>query len=283
MLTVLESVKLSADYLEKKGIESPRLNAELLLSEILKCKRLDLYLKFDQPLKEHEIVKYRDWISRRGKFEPLQYITGKVEFFGLTFNVTPDVLIPRPETELLVEEIIKLFGGVGGLKIIDIGTGSGNIPVALAKNLSDAEITAVDVSEKAITVAVENSRLNGVEEKIEFIHSDFNQLDFGTDRFDILVSNPPYISADEYPTLQTEITKYEPSIALTDAADGLNFYRTITAKSNAILKTGGKIFLELGQGQHDKVEVMLRQNNFSDIKIIKDYQQIERVITGELK
>ncbi len=283
MLTVLESVKLSADYLEKKGIESPRLNAELLLSEILKCKRLDLYLKFDQPLKEHEIVKYRDWISRRGKFEPLQYITGKVEFFGLTFNVTPDVLIPRPETELLVEEIIKLSGGVGGLKIIDIGTGSGNIPVALAKNLSDAEITAVDVSEKAITVAVENSRLNGVEEKIEFIHSDFNQLDFGTDRFDILVSNPPYISADEYPTLQTEITKYEPSIALTDAADGLNFYRTITAKSNAILKTGGKIFLELGQGQHDKVEVMLRQNNFSDIKIIKDYQQIERVITGELK
>ncbi len=283
MLTVLESLKLSTEYLEKKGIESARLNAELLLAEILNCKRLDLYLKFDQPLKENEVDIYREWISRRGKFEPLQYIIGKVEFFGLQFKVTRDVLIPRSETEILVEEVINFAKDKSGLKILDIGTGSGNIPIALAKNLTNAEIISVDVSTKAIEVAKENALLNSVESKVEFILSDINHFKIETGLFDIVISNPPYVSAEEYPSLQKEIVEYEPSIALTDSNDGLDFYRTIAEKSKSFLKKEGKIFFEIGEKQFDDVEKILLKNNFLNIKITKDYQQIERVISGELK
>ena len=283
MLTVLESLKLSTEYLEKKGIESARLNAELLLAEILNCKRLDLYLKFDQPLKENEVDIYREWILRRGKFEPLQYIIGRVEFYGMQFKVTRDVLIPRSETEILVEEVINFAKDKSGLRILDIGTGSGNIPIALAKNLTNAEITSVDVSANAIEVAKENALLNNVESKVEFILSDIYHLKIETDLFDIVVSNPPYISAEEYPTLQKEIVDYEPSIALTDSNDGLNFYRTITEKSKSFLKKEGKIFFEIGKEQFNDVEKILLKNNFLNIKITKDYQQIERVISGELK
>ncbi len=283
MLTVLESLKLSTEYLEKKGIESARLNAELLLAEILNCKRLDLYLKFDQPLKENEVDIYREWISRRGKFEPLQYIIGKVEFFGLQFKVTRDVLIPRSETEILVEEVINFAKDKSGLKILDIGTGSGNIPIALAKNLTNAEIISVDVSTKAIEVAKENALLNSVESKVEFILSDINHFKIETGLFDIVISNPPYVSAEEYPSLQKEIVEYEPSIALTDSNDGLDFYRTIAEKSKSFLKKEGKIFFEIGKEQFDDVEKILLKNNFLNIKITKDYQQIERVISGELK
>ena len=283
MLTVLESLKLSTEYLEKKGIESARLNAELLLAEILNCKRLDLYLKFDQPLRENEVDIYREWILRRGKFEPLQYIIGRVEFYGMQFKVTRDVLIPRSETEILVEEVINFAKDKSGLRILDIGTGSGNIPIALAKNLTNAEITSVDVSANAIEVAKENALLNNVESKVEFILSDIYHLKIETDLFDIVVSNPPYISAEEYPTLQKEIVDYEPSIALTDSNDGLNFYRTITEKSKSFLKKEGKIFFEIGKEQFNDVEKILLKNNFLNIKITKDYQQIERVISGELK
>ncbi len=283
MLNVLESLQLSTNFLEKKGIESPRLNAELLLAEILNCKRLDLYLKFDQPLKENEVDRYREWISRRGKFEPLQYIIGKVEFFGLQFKVTRDVLIPRSETEILVEEVINFCKSKSGLKILDIGTGSGNIPIALAKNLTNVEITTVDVSAKALEIAKENALLNGVESGVKFILSDVNHLKIETGLFDIVISNPPYISAEEYPTLQKEIIDYEPSIALTDSNDGLDFYRAIAERSKSFLKKEGKLFLEIGKGQFEDVEKILSKNDFHNIEIIKDYQQIERVISGELK
>lgn len=283
MLTVLESLKLSTDFLEKRGIDSPRLNAELLLAEILNCKRLDLYLKFDLPLKENEVDLYREWISRRCKFEPLQYITGKVEFYGLLFKVTRNVLIPRPETEILVEEVLKYSKEKHGLKILDIGTGSGNIPIALAKNLDNAEIFSADVSDKAIEIAKENAILNGVDSKIRFLHSDINHIRFNTGFFDLIVSNPPYVSIDEYSTLQKEITNYEPAIALTDNNDGLDFYRLIAERSNSILKRGGKIYLEIGQGQNSAVEKILSSNNFINIHSVKDYQQIDRIVHGELR
>ena len=283
MLTVLESLKLSTDYLEKKGIESPRLNAELLLADILNCKRIDLYLKFDQPLKEDEIDKYREWISRRGKYEPLQYLTGKVEFYGLNFKVTPDVLIPRPETEILVEEVIKYCKDKPGLKILDIGTGSGNIPVALMKNTSGNEMVSLDVSSNALEIARYNAALNGIGEEIKFILSDINYFNAEPGQFDIIVSNPPYISLKEYADLQKEITGHEPLIALTDSNDGLDFYRIIAEKSKILLKRGGHIFLEIGQGQKEEVEKILSLNNFTNIIFIRDYQQIERIAIGEMK
>jgi len=284
LLTVLESIKLSTEYLQDKGIESPRINAELLLSNILNCKKLGLYLKFDQPLKEEEIKIYREYIRRRGKFEPLQYIIGSVEFFGLQFKVNKSVLIPRPETEILVETIINSVAKEEQIAILDIGTGSGNIAISLAKNLSNAKITAIDNSAEALDVAKENSILNSVEGRIEFINeSILNDNNYSVKKYNIIVSNPPYVPEKEFQNLQPELKVYEPRIALTDENDGFSFFRVISSKSKSILKNKGRLFFEVGKDQFLKVEEILHDNNFKNITIKKDYQNIERVIYGEFE
>lgn len=283
MLTVLEAVKLSADYLEKKGIESPRLNAELLLAHLLNCKRLDLYLLFDRPLKENEVVLYRELLKKRGSFVPLQYIVGNVEFYGLEFNVDSSVLIPRPETELLVEAIIEENKNTN-LKILDVGTGSGIIAIALAKSLEQPELFAIDISEAALENAKKNAIKNCVADRIKFLQLDVrNDLSLSERSFDIIVSNPPYISKDEFPKLQTELRVFEPSIALTDYADGLSFFRIISEKAIRLLKNNGKLYFEIGKDQSDSVKKILEENGFVNIRIKKDYQEIERVISGEKK
>jgi release factor glutamine methyltransferase len=284
MLTVLESIKLSTEYLHKKGVESPRINAELLLANILNCKRLDLYLKFDQPLKEEEINLYRRFISRRGKFEPLQYITGSVEFFGLEFKVNRSVLIPRPETEILVETIIDSAEKEKNIDILDIGTGSGNIAVSIAKKLPNVKISAIDISSEALLVAEENAKLNSVEDRIDFMNdSILNGLIYSAKKYDIIVSNPPYISADEFQNLQPELKVYEPRTALTDERDGFSFFRIISSKTKNILKEKGKLFFEVGKDQYKKVENILLENDFQNVTVKKDYLNIERVVYGEFQ
>lgn len=283
MLTVLEAINLSADFLAKKNIELPRINSECLLAHVLNCKRLDLYLSFDRPLKENEVDIYRELIRRRSKAEPLQYIIGSVEFFGLDFKVNQSVLIPRPETEILVERILEYSDKNIPLKILDIGTGSGNIAVSLAKNLQNSSVTAIDISDEALKIASENSELNNTIRQIVFKRYDFmTENNFEQGSFDMIVSNPPYISAQEFPSLRPELRVYEPKSALTDDSDGLNFYRIISAKAKALLKPGGKIFFEVGIGQAESVKNILLQNNFSAIEIFRDYSNIERVIKGVL-
>ncbi len=283
MLTVLESINLSTEFLNNKGIESPRINAELLLAKILNCKRLDLYLSFDRPLSESEKNQYREFIIRRSKFEPLQYIVGSVEFYGFEFKVNPSVLIPRPETEILVEKIIETHKEKSGLKILDIGTGSGIIAICLAKYLIDSNITGVDVSEEALTTAKENAVINSVENKIKFYQADILKDEIPEDEFDIIVSNPPYISNEEFPSLQPELRNYEPKEALTDESDGLSFYRAITKIGKKKLKKGGKIFFEVAQNQSEKVRIILDKEEFKNIKFQKDYLNIERVVSGEIE
>jgi release factor glutamine methyltransferase len=240
---------------------------------------LELYLKFDRPLKEYEINKYRDSIARRGKNEPLQYIIGKVEFYGFEFKVTADVLIPRPETEILVEETANYCMSKTNIRVLDIGTGSGNIAIVLAKKYEVAGITSIDISENAIAIAKENALLNGLDSNIEFVKADSNI--FTPERkFDVIVSNPPYVSINEYNSLQNEIKYYEPSIAVTDSGDGFTFYRTIAGRAGLLLNSGGRIFFEVGKDQSGIVEEILKENNFHTISIVKDYQQINRVITG---
>ncbi len=283
MLTVLEAVKLSADYLQKKGIESPRLNAELLLAHLLNCKRLDLYLLFDRPLKEDEVVLYRELLKKRGSFVPLQYIIGNVEFYGIEFNVDSSVLIPRPETELLVEAIIEENKNTN-LKILDIGTGSGIIAITLAKSMDQPELFAIDISEAALENATKNAIKNCVADRIKFLQLDVrNDLSLLKESFDIIVSNPPYISKDEFPKLQTELRVFEPAIALTDYSDGLSFFRIISEKAIRLLKNNGKLYFEIGKDQSDSVKKILEENGFVNIRIKKDYQEIERVISGEKK
>jgi release factor glutamine methyltransferase len=281
MITVLESITLSTEYLQRKGIESPRINAELLLANILSCKRLNLYLLFDRPLTEEEMAKYRELLKRRSKFEPLQYIIGNVEFYGLEFNVNPSVLIPRPETELLVEAIIDIYKDLGPVKILDIGTGSGNIAVTLARNLNDAFITAIDISEEALKTAKENAVFNSVDNKIDFIHSDFLKDELNLLDFDVIVSNPPYISISDYETLRPELKIYEPKSALTDHNSGYIFYEVISSRAYNILKQSGRLFFEVGKDQYSEVNRIMITNNFQNITIRKDYQNIERVISGE--
>ena len=203
MLTVLDALKKTTEYLEKKGIESARVNAEIMLAYILKCKRLQLYLSFDRPLNENEKNLYREFLQRRVNHETVQYITGIVGFYGLEFQVNKSVLIPRPETEILVETIIENTNENEETNILDIGTGSGNIAITLAKHLPNSKITAIDKSKDALKIAVKNSELNNVKEQINFIENDIlNNQNLFDNVFDLVVSNPPYISKKEYNNLE---------------------------------------------------------------------------------
>ena len=284
MITVLEAIRLSTEYLDKKKIDSPRINAELLLAHIIGCKRLDLYLAFDRPLTEPELNIYRGLIKRRASYEPLQYIIGTVEFYGLVFKVTSSVLIPRPETELLVENIIKELSDKEQLNILEIGCGSGNIAISLAYHLKQAQIITTDISDAALNLAKENSQKLGVAERISFIRHNILTDDLlRFSMFDLVVSNPPYVSLQSYSSLQKEIMDFEPRLAVTDESDGLTFYRIISEKVSGNIKKGGKLFFEISHGQCDDVKSIMTKNNFSKIEVIKDYQNIERIVVGVLK
>lgn len=284
MITVLEAIRLSTEYLDKKKIDSPRINAELLLAHTIGCKRLDLYLAFDRPLTEPELNIYRGLIKRRASYEPLQYIIGTVEFYGLVFKVTPSVLIPRPETELLVEKIIKELSDKEQLNILEIGCGSGNIAISLAYHLKQAQIITTDISDAALNLAKENSQKLGVAERISFIRHNILTDDLlRFSMFDLVVSNPPYVSLQSYSSLQKEIMDFEPRLAVTDESDGLTFYRIISEKVSGNIKKGGKLFFEISHGQCDDVKSIMTKNNFSKIEVIKDYQNIERIVFGEFK
>ncbi|MDP2363927.1 MAG: peptide chain release factor N(5)-glutamine methyltransferase, partial [Ignavibacteria bacterium] len=214
MITVLEAIKLSTEYLDKKNVESPRANAEILLAEVLNCKRLELYLSFDKPLGEDELSGYREFIKKRGMRIPLQYIIGYVDFYGLKLIVNQNVLIPRPETELLVEKIINNFSSdpsKENIRILDIGSGSGNISIAISRNIINSNVLGIDISEKALEVAKQNAENNFVQNNIEFKKFDI-KIDDITElgKFDLIVSNPPYVSSSDFQNLEPELKVYEP-------------------------------------------------------------------------
>lgn len=282
MITVLEAINLSTEYLLKKGVESARLNAELMLAHILNCKRLNLYLMFDRPLNDTEVNTYRDFLSRRGKREPLQYILGKADFFNVTLKIDSRALIPRPETELLVETIINIYKEKEGLSFLDIGVGSGCITVALLKNLKEAKAIAIDISQDALDLTKENLQLNNIENQITLLKFNALEDDYSKlGKFDFVVSNPPYVSKAEYENLQPELKNYEPIIALTDNEDGVKFYETIIQNSHHLLNSKGKLFFELNPSVTKKVEDLLVANNFTNINLIKDFNRHYRIIYGE--
>lgn len=278
MNTVLETLKLAKEYLERHQIENPRLNAELLLSEILGCKRLELYTNFDKPLSEEEIQKYREFLLRRAKGEPVQYIIGKAYFYGFEFIVTPDVLIPRPETEILVEEVINSFNKNEKLKIADICSGSGNIGITLAKFFSGSEIHCIDISQKAIEIGLMNAKKLDVE-NVTFFQIDILKDDLPKSDYDVIVSNPPYISVNKKNKLQKEVRLYEPSIALF-VDDELRFYRRIVDLSGDFLKEKGKLFFEIDNEISNSVYNLMIEKNFISISIKKDYANLDRIISG---
>jgi len=258
--------------------------AELLFTDILNCSRQSLYLDKDMPLGKSGSSLACSVLKRRMRGEPIQYILGKTEFMGLEFKVTPDVFIPRPETEILVEKTIAIVRSseLGVRSILDIGTGSGCIAVSLAKFLPEAEIFASDTSELALKVAKENAKLNNVESRIDFISCDlFYSKLITPNSYNCIVSNPPYIPTTEIEALQPEI-QYEPRLALAGGEDGLDFYRRLIKESPAYLKKGGFLIMEMGFKQKDAIKNILQESGcFAIIDSLKDYNNIDRVITAQ--
>jgi release factor glutamine methyltransferase len=275
---VLKILNWTKGYLAEKGVENPRLEAEWMLCEALSLDRVGLYLNFDRPLNDIELAAYRSMVARRGRREPLQYILGNQEFLGLEFEVTPAVLIPRHDTEVLVAEAVR--HGKEAKTILDIGTGSGCVAVCLAKALPEIEISTVDVSEEAIEVARRNADRNEV--TVQFFHGSLFEP-FAGRRFDMIVSNPPYIPAAELQTLQPEVKEFEPVTALDGGADGLDFYRRITSAAPEHLNPGGWLLYEVGAGQAPQVLDLLKEAGFTgDCFTRKDHGGIERVVGGKL-
>ena len=273
----------AAAFLENKGVENPRLNAERLMAQVLDISRMDLYLRFDQPLDMEERKAFKSLLRRRASGEPLQYIQGETEFMSLRIRVTPGVLIPRPETESLVEVVIDAFKSRNPLRVLEIGVGSGNISISLAKELEQAEITGIDVSEQAIAVARWNAEQNGVGGRIRWLRADI-RCDGITDRvgkeYDGVISNPPYISQKEWPGLPDEIRLFEPKAALCDDADGYSFFKIISEKARILLRSGGWLFFEVGDGQSDKVREIMSSYGATGMAVCRDLNGIERVIQG---
>lgn len=274
--TVLKILQWTAGYFRDRGIERGRLDAELLLAETLGLNRVGLYLNYDRPLDAEELGVYRERVSRRGRREPLAYILGRTEFWSLPISVTPAVLIPRPDTEALVEE--ALSHGRDAATILDVGTGSGAIALALASELPAAAVTGVDVSPEALAVAAENARRNGLAERIVFRREDLAALSGGP--YDLIVSNPPYISVAELEGLMPEVRDYEPRQALDGGADGLDCYRHLARQAATLLRPGGWLLVEIGSGQQDAVRTLWEQAGLADIFERADYAGIPRVVGG---
>jgi release factor glutamine methyltransferase len=281
--TPLSIITWGVEYLKGREIDSPRLTVELLLSHTLGCRRIDLYTNFEKPLTPQELALFKELLKRRLDREPVQYILGKTEFMGLEFLVNPAVLIPRPETERLVEIVLdecKQREGQTFLRILDIGTGSGNIPVSLAHFDPRIECIAYDISKDALEVARENAARHNVSDRITFMEGDiFSTVQLERAPFDIIVSNPPYIALTEYVTLQPEITRYEPRYAATDENDGLMFFRRMVAIMSRLLKKDGACFVEIAYNQGEDV-TLLFSSIFHTVSIMKDYSGNDRVVCG---
>ena len=278
---VIDLIEWGEKYFSDNDFENPRKEIELLLQDILECSRVDLYLRFEEPLEKIQLVKLREWVQRRKNREPLQYITGKAGFYNLILKVTPDVLIPRPESERLVEVLLETVGKKSNISILDIGTGSGCLALALGKELPKANITGIDKSARAIEIAKLNS------ETLKIKNANFIQIDLFKNKiegkYDVVISNPPYIPQREIESLMPDVKNFEPLSALTDSADGLTFYRKISGISKGIINLTGWLFLEVGLGEHPKKTMKLFSNDkFKNVELIKDYNGDDRVLRAQV-
>lgn len=284
---VLEILKLSADYLGKKEIDNARLNAELLLGHLLKLNRVQLYLNFERPLTPDELEQYRQLLRRRAAHEPIQYILGETEFFSLKFKLNQYTLIPRPETELLVERVIELcqdrYGADKTISIFDIGTGCGNIAIALAKHLPNSRLIAVDIQPEAIKIAEQNALAHEVSDRIRFVQLDiFSDAWPVTELFDVIVSNPPYVSRHEFDQLPKEVKDFEPYIALDGGTDGLDFYRRIAQIALSLLSPVGFIAIEIGALQFEAVRELFDSTHiFRSVELVRDLNGLPRIVMAK--
>lgn len=277
MLTVLEIIKKTTDFLAARGVESARLNAELLIGSALGLKRMALYLQFERPLNEPELEKIRPLVRRRGLREPLQYILGETEFHGLKLKVDRRALIPRPETELLVESVIAACPNPP-LTILDLGTGSGAIALALAQRYPLAAVTAIDTSEEALALARENAVSTALQDRVVFARSNWFEGIQPDARFDLVVANPPYLSAEETAGSTPEVRSHEPVSALTSADGGLADVREIVQRAPQFLAAGAMLAVETGIAQHAELLRLATMAGFARAESRQDLTGRDRFV-----
>ena len=291
-MTVIEVIQRSAEFLVKKGVESPRLQVELLLAQVLGLPRMGLYMNFARVLTPKELDDLREMVRRRGQREPLQLIVGSTSFCGLEMAVNGKVLVPRPETELLAElgweflnqrakgEKPTEAGTTGGVVALDFGTGSGCLAIGLAVKCPGAEVVALDVSPEALAVARQNAATHQVESRIQFIEGDGLAALPAEARFDLIVSNPPYIPSAEIATLDPEVRDHDPRLALDGGADGLDFYRRLAQEAGAFLKPDARIMLEFGAGQEGAIEILFKHEKWIVEAVKADYNGRPRILVA---
>ncbi len=284
--TALSSIEWAAYRFTSADIDSPRLTAELLMSHVFGCRRSELRPRLAHRLNSTEVELIRSLVARRLGREPLQYIVGSTEFMGLRFEVNKSTLIPRPETEVLVEQVIKhaTTSDAESAKILDIGTGSGNIAVSLAHFLPAAHITAIDISQDALAVAARNVAAHNVGSRVKLLELDLCAAhhNFARHEFDYVVSNPPYVAPWEIGTLSPEIRDHEPLHAVIAPAGGTWFFRPIARAAQRILKSGGCLFLEIGFSQDEEVSRIVEDERFEGISVFKDYEGLPRIVRGQV-
>jgi release factor glutamine methyltransferase len=286
-VTVLEAIQRSTEFLARKGVDSPRLQTELLLAHLLKQPRMRLYLDFERALTPAEVDSLRELIKRRGQREPLQHIIGSTSFCGLEITVNRDVLIPRPETELLAERGWTFLNQLAtadstGSTALDLGTGSGCVAIALASKSPAAEVYATDISPQALALARQNAARHSLAERIRFLQGDgFAALAEGA-RFDLIVSNPPYVPSGEIATLEPEVRDHDPRQALDGGVDGLAYARRLAAESAPFLKPQGQLMLEFGDGQADRVRGIFQAQKWIVEAVEDDYTHRPRFMVARL-
>jgi release factor glutamine methyltransferase len=284
-LKIAQVIVEAAQVLRRAGVPEARREAGSLLAHQIARDRTFLIAHADELLAAEDVNGFRSFVERRAAGEPLQYITGRQEFFGLDFEVTPDVLIPRPETELLVETALGLLRETTREPLVcDVGTGSGCIPVALLHEHAHARALALDISPAALRVAARNSLRHNVRERLHLVASDcFGGIDSKTTRFSMIVSNPPYVAARALEGLQREVRDYEPRVALTPGADGLVIIRRIILDAPRFLLSGGHLLLEIGYDQHEAVAELINGDIWQLLDIHKDLQGIPRIVAARKK
>jgi len=271
-------------YLREKNVDSPRLSAQLLLSKGLGIDRMGLFLNMDRPLGPAELDALRPLVARRGRGEPAAYIIGEREFYSMAFEVTPDVLIPRPNTELIVEEALKLFGQDEELSFADLGTGSGCLAICLAAKLPKSRGTALDLSPGALAVARRNAVRHGVAGRLSFVEGPFEELPAVPGGYGLIVSNPPYVSEAEYAELSPEVAGFEPRSALVPGESGLEAYPVVAATARGALSPGGVLMLEIGWKQGPGIKRILESPGcgFQDVTVLADLAGHDRVVLGRM-
>ena len=281
-MTVLEAIQKSADFLAKRGVESARLNAELLLAHQLKLPRMKLYLNFERVLTLAETDGLRELVKRRGNREPLQHLTGSTSFCGYEIAATRAALVPRPETEKLAELGWQFLSTLNAQPstALDFGTGTGCIAIALAAKCPHARVIALDISTDALALARQNAETNNVGERIQFRQGDgFSALSEAIP-FDLIISNPPYIATAEIDSLQPEVRDFDPRAALDGGADGLDFYRRLAAEAKSHLKPGGKIMMEFGDGQVEAIKKIFEAEKWIVEAVHEDYSHRARILVA---